>query len=89
MKREPTKYSNVICGDIYNHNSLFFWQECFFCKKEFRREAGYRFQMQVNRPWVYSCAGCSGSKEDVNDNVKKFKSNRPKAPAAPPPRKPQ
>lgn len=88
MKRGKfNKYINVVEGDIYNHYGIFLWRECFFCSKEFRREAGYRFQMQVNRPWVYSCAGCSNSKEAVNDNVKKFKSNRPKAPAAPP-RKP-
>ena len=40
--------------------------------------------MQVNRPWVYSCAGCSSSKEDVNENVGEFTAKRPKAPAAPP-----
>lgn len=88
MKREKfNKYTNVVEGDIYNHYGIFFWQECFFCSKEFRRENGYRFQMQVNRPWVYSCAGCSSSKENVNDNVKKFMTNRPKPPTAPP-RKP-
>ena len=84
MKRNNTKYTNVVGGDIYKHYGLFLWQECFFCNKEFRRESGYRFQMQVDRDWVYSCAGCSSSKEEVNENVKKFKAKRPKAPVAPP-----
>lgn len=83
MKRDNTKYTNVICGDIYNHYGLFSWRECFFCNKEFRREGGYRFQMQVDRPWVYSCSSCSGSKEEVNENVDKFLKRRPKAPPRP------
>lgn len=87
MKRESPKYKHVVHGVIYNHYGLIFWQDCFFCKKEFRREKGYRFQLQVDRDWVYSCRECSSSKEGVNHNVKKFKSKRPKAPAAPPPRK--
>ena len=52
MKRNNTKHTNVVGGDIYKHYGLFFWQECFFCNKEFRREAGYRFQIQVDRDWV-------------------------------------
>lgn len=84
MKRENIRYSSIVGGDIYNHYGIFFWKECFFCDKEFRREAGYRFQVQWGNPWVYSCAGCSSSKQDVDDNMKKFKSNRPKAPPAPP-----
>lgn len=80
MKRDGTRYSNVVEGDIYDHYGLFRWRECFFCKQEFRREAGYRFQMQYSRPWVYSCASCSGSKEEVNENVGKFLDRRPKAP---------
>lgn len=88
MKRDNTKYKNVILGDIYNHYGIFFWQECFFCSKEFRRERGYRFQLQGNRPWVYSCAGCSDSKENVDKNIAEVKSKRPKPPSAPPPRNP-
>lgn len=81
-KREKSNkyYSSVVGGGIYNHYGILLWRECFFCSKEFRREKGYRFQMQMNSPWVYSCAGCSSSKEDVNENVKKFKSKRTKAP---------
>ena len=81
-------YSNVVGNDIYNHYGLFFWKECFFCKKDFRRESGFRFQMQVDRPWVYSCGDCCSSKEGVNTKVKEwFVKSRPKAPPAPP-RKP-
>jgi len=84
MKRDNTKYQYVVGGDIYNHYGLLFWQECFFCAKEFRREAGFRFQMRANCPWVYSCEGCSSSKEHVNLNVREFFHHRPPAPAAPP-----
>lgn len=89
MKREKFNgYTNVVGGDIYKHYGLFFWQECFFCNQEFRREAGYRFQMQVGGPWAYSCAGCSSSKEHVNLNVREFLHYRPPASASPLPRKP-
>lgn len=84
MKREKEYYENVVNGEIYKHYGLFCWQECFFCNQEFRRENGYRFQMQVNRDWMYSCSTCSTSKEHINNNVKAFYTNRPKAPAAPP-----
>lgn len=81
-------YSNVVGNDIYNHYGIFFWKECFFCNKDFRRENGFRFQMQVDRPWVYSCGDCCSSKGDVNTKVKEwFVRSRPKAPAATP-RKP-
>lgn len=85
MKRNNTKYTNAVGGDIYKHYGLLFWQECFFCNKEFRREAGYRFQMQVNRAWVYSCGDCCSSLEDINTKVKEwFVRSRPKAPIAHP-----
>lgn len=91
MKREKDLnsnrgYSNVVGNDIYNHYGLFFWQMCWFCDKEFRREAGYRFQVQYNAPWVYSCSECSCSKSHCNDNVKVHKLNMRKGyvPVPPP-----
>lgn len=84
MKRENSKYQHVAGGDIYNHYGLVFWQECFFCNKEFRREKGFRFQMRYNSPWSYSCTDCSDSKDAVDQNVKRFFAARPKAPPAPP-----
>lgn len=84
MKRDSARYSHVVGGDIYDHYGLFRWRECFFCGDEFRREGGYRFQMQYNCPWVYSCSSCSGSREGVNENVCKFLKRRPKSPIAPP-----
>lgn len=84
MKRESTKFKNVVGFDIYKHYGLLFWQDCVFCQKEFRRENGYRFQLQYNKPWVYSCAGCYSSKDEVNTKVGELKNRRPKAPPAPP-----
>jgi len=90
VKREKEYYANVMYGEVHNHYGIFFWQECLFCRKEFRREAGYRFLMQSSftgfgaNAWSYSCSACSTSKEDVNKNVKAFYTKRPKAPAAPP-----
>lgn len=88
MKR--TSYSNVAGNDIYNHYSVFFWQTCLFCEQEFRREKGYRFQLQCNSPWVYSCSECSSSKEECNENVRLWKEKARKAfvNVSPPPRKP-
>lgn len=87
-KRDIKKYSNVVCGDIYNHYSIFSWKECWFCNKEFRREAGYRFQVQVNRPWKYSCSECSSSKENCNENVKSHMLKMREHRVVPPPVRP-
>ncbi len=76
MKRKVSKYKHVVGGDIYDHYPLVFWYECFFCGEEFRREKGFRFQVQYNRPWVYSCATCSSSKGDVNQNMERYKLSR-------------
>jgi hypothetical protein len=80
MKRASVKYKNVVHETIYNHYGLIFWKECMFCGDEFRRESGYRFQLQVNGGWNYSCGTCCHSKEEVNEQVVKLKSKRPKPP---------
>ena len=88
MKRRSEKYSNVAHGVVYNHYGLFFWQGCLFCKKEFRRESGYRFQLQVNRAWLYGCEDCCSSKSHCNDMIGQWKENMRKdrkGPPAPPP----
>lgn len=83
MKRKSVKYTNVALETIYNHYGVMFWQDCLFCGQEFRRERGYRFQLQINRDWVYSCANCCSSKDEVNTKVGELRKRRPKAPAAP------
>ena len=89
IKESNKGYSNVVGNDIYNHYGIFFWQTCWFCDKEFRREAGYRFQVQMNQPWVYSCSDCSCSKSHCNDNVKVHMLNMRKGYVpAPPPMRP-
>lgn len=79
MKRPSQQYSNVVGNDIYSHYSLFSWQTCFFCDQEFRREKGYRFQLQYNAPWVYSCYECSSSKDECNENLHLWKKKARKA----------
>jgi len=83
MKREPehNQYEITKC------NPWFFWQDCLFCRQEFRREDGWRFVLQRTGGhvmWTYSCAECSTTKEHLKDNILEFMGHRPKAPAAPP-----
>jgi hypothetical protein len=80
MKHKLARYNHAVNETIYNHYGLFFWQECLFCGNEFRRENGYRFQLQVNKDWQYNCGTCSHSKEEVNEQVGRLKSKRPKPP---------
>lgn len=72
MKRKGANYTHVVNETIYNHYGLFFWQECLFCGNEFRRENGYRFQLQLNNGWDYSCGTCCHSKEEVNEQVRRL-----------------
>lgn len=73
--------------DIYSHYGLFLWQECLFCKEEFRREKAYRFQLNANGRWIYSCESCSVSKQHCDERIVVYiKGIRPsKAPMPPPP----
>ena len=66
--------------EISKCNPWIFWAECFFCNQEFRREAGWRFVLHGGFYDSYSCAECSTTREHLEDNIKKFKSIRPKAP---------
>lgn len=88
MKRESEKTKHTLDGQIYKHYGLFGWQECLFCKKEFRREDGYRF-LAFQGQWSYSCESCSCSKSHCNENLgvmwENIRNNRPEAPPAPPP----
>ena len=67
MKRECiTKYEN-----LYKHYSLFFWYQCCSCKKEFRREKGWR---GLTGPyyggsgvWRYLCKTCAPSRIIADD----------------------
>ena len=55
---------------IFKYFSLFTWQRCCECKKEFRRERGFRFLIgpftQSGGYWTYLCSLCCGSKEAAN-----------------------
>lgn len=77
MKRKKEVYSNVAYNTIYECYTLLFWNRCWLCEEEFRREHGYRFQLQYNGGWLYSCASCSASKSDCNTKVgEQFKAMR-------------
>lgn len=83
MKRE-SEYNQY---EVSKCNPWFFWQDCLFCKQEFRREDGWRFSLQRGGNRVissFSCAECSTTKQHLEDNIKGFLGHRPKAPAAPP-----
>lgn len=70
MKREYIKQYE---HGIYKHYGLFFWQQCSCCKKDFRREKGFRF---LTGPfcngvghWEYLCEKCAPSKSSANEYV--------------------
>jgi hypothetical protein len=54
--------------DVRKHYGLLFWQQCWFCEMEFRREAGYKW-LFGGRTWCYSCSDCSASISHCNDNL--------------------
>lgn len=81
MKRN----SQTLKHEIFSHYGLFTWQECLFCKEEFRRENGYRFTLN-NRYWSYSCEDCSCSKSHCSDMIDVWiKNQRPDFPPTAPP----
>lgn len=80
MNRQSRKY------EIYSRWPVFFWQECVFCNKEFRREPMYELMLWNSS--VHSCTVCSPTKRDFEKKWARAISTRPPAPKAPPPRKP-
>lgn len=64
MKRD----AQINKHNVYKYFGLFAWEECFFCKQEFRRESGFRWIMQ-GRWWAYSCSTCSISISHCNENI--------------------
>lgn len=63
-------------NEIFSHYSLFAWEECVFCHKEFRRERGWR--MTAWNSWLFSCGTCSLTKENFDRQWEdKKKSSRP------------
>lgn len=78
MKRNSTKTKN----EIFSCNPWFFWEECLFCKQEFRREQGWRFQTRMNSPWDYACNSCCPSREECDKRIEQFRKRNPLRPSA-------
>ncbi|WP_079490910.1 hypothetical protein [Maledivibacter halophilus] len=59
----------------------FFWKECRFCNREFKREIGYEIEdMTVVNPrvfWSYCCNECAKSIDDVAKLVNSAKLRKP------------
>lgn len=79
MKREaepkPRYYT-------YSHFTLFVWELCEICSREFRRERGYRVHnITRNVEPSYVCSTCASTPVEAADKVhEQIKSNRPNAP---------
>lgn len=50
---------------VSKHYSLFSWKLCKFCKKEFRRESGYKWLWGIDT-YIYSCESCVASISHCN-----------------------
>ena len=66
----------------------FFWKECRFCGREFKREKGYSIwdytRVNAHLYSSYCCSRCAISTEDVRQKIEKSKIP-PKPPAPPKP----
>jgi hypothetical protein len=84
MKREKETYPKV-----KTYKSYFFWEECRFCHKEFRREQGFKIidapDLYGDHTITYSCNDCTSSINDVKEKINqehiKFLNSKPKAPS--------
>jgi len=78
---------------LYSHYSLFSWNQCSECKKDFRREKMWKV---LTGPWIGSkgverflCMRCAPTIEEANKffTNKEFLPPKPPAPQAPPPKR--
>lgn len=63
MKRASVSNTN----NVRKHYSLFMWEECYFCKMEFRREAGYVWD--ICRGQKHACSECCHSVEHCDQRI--------------------
>ncbi len=70
MKREKSKYQIPI------FHPLIFWQECYKCKEEFRRENGGRFYFGQNfktpKPSYCVCESCLSDYNSSEKDIRTF-----------------
>lgn len=82
MKRKITKY------EVFSAFPILSWKVCHFCNYEFIRERVW--SSAVNGRVIYSCKGCSPSKESFCENYDKLVANsRPAHPPSSPPAPPR
>ena len=72
MKRQAKPKMTLEYGP-YEHYSIFSWEQCAACKKDFRREWGWRF---LGPPyiggaghWYYLCKACAPSKDKARELI--------------------
>lgn len=65
----------------------FFWKQCRFCHKEFRKEQGFKIEdyTQVN-PRLYDSYCCNECAKDINEVKEKVKKSKARMPPPQPPR---
>lgn len=71
MKRDKLTYPRI------EPIKPFFWRECRFCGREFKREIGYKIEdytiINPHLYFSYCCNACAGNIDHVKDLVKKSK----------------
>lgn len=71
MKRDKLTYPRI------KTIKPFFWRECRFCGREFKREIGYKIEdytiINAHLYLSYCCNNCAKNIEDVKELVKKSK----------------
>lgn len=87
MKRNKETYPKVT-----KYKSYFFWEECRFCHKEFRREQGFKIidykacKYGEESPFFtsYCCSNCASDIDEVKEKIHKkkedFLNSRPPKP---------
>lgn len=70
--------------------TIFIWEDCIICNKQFRREWGWRHTTHSYRAvWRHACRKCCPTREDALEAIHNFVEekikNRPPPPPAPPP----
>lgn len=68
MKRIPkSERTRKLAEKCY---PLFFWRFCFVCRREFRREAGWKGRLGLYRGkygWYHICSECAPTEKQADD----------------------
>lgn len=66
MKREVQTYPKV--KKIFPR---IFWKQCMFCKREFKKELGYKIEYEYSTSFSYCCNECAIDEDDLKKYFKK------------------